>query len=147
MARAVEAAQLGDFVASLPEGIETLVGERGVRLSGGQRQRIGIARALYADPDVLIMDEATSSLDTQTERFVMQAVESLRQSRTVILIAHRMTTVRNCDMLLLLADGGLSCTGTYPELVAQSQRFRRMVTVDGASLDGAGEHPIALSLG
>ena len=128
--RAVEAAQLADFVASLPDGLDTMVGERGVRLSGGQRQRIGIARALYTDPEVLVMDEATSSLDGQTERFVMQAVESLRENRTVILVAHRMTTVRNCDVLVMLADGGVAHTGTYAELIASSQRFRGMASVD-----------------
>lgn len=124
--RAVEAAQLVDFVASLPERLDTMVGERGVRISGGQRQRIGIARALYANPDVLVMDEATSSLDGETERCVMGAVDRLRGDRTIILVAHRMSTVRNCDNLVLLSDGAVSATGTYDELFEGNQRFRRL---------------------
>jgi ATP-binding cassette subfamily C protein len=124
--RAVEAAQLAEFVATLPDGLEARVGERGVRLSGGQRQRIGIARALYNDPEVLVMDEATSSLDGQTERYVMEAVESLRLSRTIILVAHRMSTVQKCDMLVLLGDGSISAVGTFDELLEQSARFRAM---------------------
>ena len=93
--RAARIAALHDFVVQdLPKGYETLVGERGVRLSGGQRQRIGIARALYSDPTLLILDEATSALDNITERVVMEAVQNIRADKTIILIAHRLTTVR-----------------------------------------------------
>ena len=96
--RAARIAALHDFVTSdLPKGYDTLVGERGVRLSGGQRQRIGIARALYTNPSLLIMDEATSALDTITERVVMEAVQNIRKDKTIIMIAHRLSTVRNCD--------------------------------------------------
>jgi ABC-type multidrug transport system fused ATPase/permease subunit len=109
--RAVERSQLTDFIASLPDGLETLVGERGVRLSGGQRQRIGIARALYNNPPVLVLDEATSSLDTVTEREVMQAVEELQGSTTVLIIAHRYSTIENCDYLYKLEKGKIVAQG------------------------------------
>lgn len=102
---AIQAAQLEDFVANLPDGLETLVGERGIRLSGGQRQRIGIARALYHDPAVLVLDEATSSLDTATEDDVMQAVRALHGTKTIIIIAHRLSTVAHCNRLYRLHRG------------------------------------------
>jgi ABC-type multidrug transport system fused ATPase/permease subunit len=126
--RAARIANLHDFVMSeLPEGYATKVGERGVRLSGGQRQRIGIARALYHDPDVLILDEATSALDNLTERAVMEAVHALGHRKTIIMIAHRLTTVRNCDRIFLLEQGRVVASGTYDELVAGNDTFRRMV--------------------
>lgn len=124
--RAIEAAQLMSFVASLPQMAETLVGEQGVRLSGGQRQRIGIARALYHDPDVLVLDEATSSLDNETERYVMEAIEHLRGKRTMLIVAHRMTTVRSCDELFVLRAGRVVASGNYDELIAVSSDFRRL---------------------
>jgi ABC-type multidrug transport system fused ATPase/permease subunit len=105
--RALQAAQLDEFVRALPEGLQTSMGERGVRLSGGQRQRIGIARALYRDPQVLFLDEATSALDTTTERGVMQAVLALRGTKTIIIVAHRMSTVENCDRLYRLEHGSV----------------------------------------
>ena len=103
--RAIRAAQLEDFVASLPDGLEAIVGERGVRLSGGQRQRIGIARALYHDPAVLVLDEATSALDAATEQEVMQAVTALQGSKTILIVAHRLSTVEHCDRLYRLHKG------------------------------------------
>ena len=103
--RAIKAAQLEEFVATLTQGSNTLVGERGVRLSGGQRQRIGIARALYHDPEVLVLDEATSALDTETELGVMQAVSALQGTKTIIIIAHRLSTVAGCDRLYRLEGG------------------------------------------
>lgn len=116
----IEAAKLMDFCLSLPDGLDTPVGERGVRLSGGQRQRIGIARALYHEPEVLLLDEATSSLDMDTEREVMTAVNALKGRKTVIIIAHRLSTVENCDRLYRLASGKLVHTGTFLEV---SQRM------------------------
>ncbi len=103
--RALKAAQLETFVSTLPQGIETVVGERGVRLSGGQRQRIGIARALYHDPEVLVLDEATSALDVATENGVMESVVALQGTKTIIVVAHRLSTVANCDRLFRLAHG------------------------------------------
>ncbi len=102
---ALEEAQLSDFVKSLPEGLDTEVGERGVRLSGGQRQRIGIARALYGDPEILVLDEATSALDSETESAVMEAIERLHGRKTLIIIAHRLTTIRNCEYIFRVEKG------------------------------------------
>ena len=110
--RAIRAAQLEDYVQGLPEGLNTLVGERGIRLSGGQRQRIGIARSLYHDPAVLVLDEATSSLDTATEHEVMQAVQALHGTKTIIIIAHRLSTVEYCDRLYRLERGRLVAEST-----------------------------------
>lgn len=125
--RAARAAALHDFVMSeLPQGYDTVVGERGVRLSGGQRQRIGIARALYRSPSLLIMDEATSALDNITERVVMEAVQNIRSDTTIILIAHRLTTVRGCDKIFLMEKGGIAASGTYDELVQDNATFRAM---------------------
>ena len=124
--RAVDAAQLRDLVESLPNGLDTPVGERGVRLSGGQRQRIGIARALYHRPAVLVMDEATSALDTQTERQFVDALDALQGEHTVVVIAHRLSTVRHCDRLFLMEDGRITAEGTYDELLATSATFRAM---------------------
>lgn len=109
---AIRAAQLEEFVYSLPQGLDTMVGERGIRLSGGQRQRIGIARALYHDPAVLVLDEATSSLDTDTERGVMEAVRTLRGSKTILIVAHRLSTVEHCDRIYRLSQGRVVEEGT-----------------------------------
>lgn len=103
--QAVEEAQLTEFVKSLPEGLDTKVGERGVRLSGGQRQRIGIARALYGDPEFLVLDEATAALDGETERAVMEAIDSLHGRKTLMIIAHRLTTINNCDLIFSVENG------------------------------------------
>ena len=125
--RAARIAELHDFVddASCRKGYATLVGERGVRLSGGQRQRIGIARALYHDPDVLVLDEATSALDNLTERVVMDAVHNLGHAKTIIMIAHRLSTVRDCDVIFMLERGRVVAQGSYDELLETSQKFRR----------------------
>ena len=127
--RAARLAELHDFVTSdLPQGYDTEVGERGVRLSGGQRQRIGIARALYHDPSVLILDEATSALDNLTERAVIDAIANLAHAKTIIMIAHRLSTVRACDTIFLMENGRLAAQGTFDELVEGSETFRRMAS-------------------
>jgi len=126
--RALATAQLDDFVTALPEGGRTILGERGARLSGGQRQRIGIARALYRNPAVLVLDEATSALDTTTESALTAAVEQLRGAHTVILIAHRLSTVRRCDQIFFLDGGRLVAQGTYDELLASTPAFRAMAS-------------------
>jgi len=127
---AIEIAQLKDFLSTLDDGVETVVGERGVRLSGGQRQRIGIARALYNNPQVLVMDEATSALDNITERVLIKAIERLRGDRTIIMIAHRLTTVKNCDTIYMMKDGEVIADGDYEDLLVNSKEFREMSLVD-----------------
>lgn len=125
--RAAKIANLHEFVVNdLPQGYLTAVGERGVRLSGGQRQRIGIARALYHTPHVLILDEATSALDNLTEQAVMEAVNNLSHGITIILIAHRLSTVRQCDRIYLLERGEVKASGTYEQLTTSNQQFKAM---------------------
>jgi ABC-type multidrug transport system fused ATPase/permease subunit len=119
--RAVCAAQLAEFVNSLPEGLDTVVGERGVRLSGGQRQRIGIARALLHDPALLVLDEATSSLDTATEGEVMEAVRALHGTKTIIIVAHRLSTVQQCDRLYRLDQGRIVQEGAPRHVLAATR--------------------------
>lgn len=117
--QAAQQAQIADSIESWPEQYQTFVGERGIRLSGGQRQRIGIARALYKQADVIIFDEATSALDNETEQAVMQAIESLSKDLTLLIIAHRLTTLKNCTQIVELGDGGIKRTGTYQDIVNQ----------------------------
>lgn len=124
---AAKVAELHDFVVSqMPDGYDTLVGERGTRLSGGQRQRIGIARAIYTNPDILIFDEATSALDNLTEKAVMAAVHRLGSTKTIVMIAHRLSTVRNCDTIFLLENGRLVAADRYDRLVEKNDRFRAL---------------------
>lgn len=125
--RAIVSAQLDEFVAGLPDGLNTMVGERGIQISGGQRQRIGIARALYHSPQVLVLDEATSALDNLTEQSVMEALHNLRHKITIIIIAHRLTTVHECDCIYLLEKGQLVGQGAYKELANTNQRFQDML--------------------
>lgn len=127
---ALYVAQVGDFVMDeLANGVETIVGENGVRLSGGQRQRVGLARAIYHNPGVLVMDEATSDLDNETERRVMEALADARDDRTFVTIAHRLSTVRDCDRLFFLKQGRIVARGTYGELCATQEDFRQMAQV------------------
>ncbi len=116
---AIYKAQLSDFISDLPKGLDTFVGERGVRLSGGQRQRIGMARALYNNPSVLVLDEATSALDNETESEVMNAVESLQGSRTILIIAHRFSTIKNCDYIYKLENGRVVLEGNPNEVLGK----------------------------
>jgi len=123
---AIRRAQLETFVASLPEGLDTFTGERGVRISGGQRQRLGIARAFYSQPEVLVLDEATSALDNATEAELAATIAGLRGTLTMIVIAHRLSTVKNCDRVLLLEHGRLSASGSFEELLETSPVFARL---------------------
>jgi ABC-type multidrug transport system fused ATPase/permease subunit len=117
--KAIRAAQLTDLIEHLPEGVNTVVGERGVRLSGGQRQRIGIARALYHERQVLVLDEATAALDHETESFVTESIKALGRSKTVIIIAHRLSTIEHCDCIYMLEKGQVVKTGTYQQVVGR----------------------------
>lgn len=123
---AVKLAQLEDMVCQLSDGLDTIIGEHGTRLSGGQRQRIGIARALYHNPKVLVMDEATSALDNITEKQITNAIQSLKGERTLVMIAHRLTTVKDCDKLYFMENGRIIQEGTYQSLVNSNVRFREM---------------------
>ncbi|WP_373355209.1 ABC transporter ATP-binding protein [Pseudoroseicyclus sp. CXY001] len=123
---ALEDAQMADVVAMMPDGLNTIVGERGAKLSGGQRQRIGIARALYHDPEVLVLDEATSALDNETEQKVIDAIETAKRGRTLIMVAHRLSTVRNCDKIFFLQGGRIIAQGTYDELIGSNKEFIKM---------------------
>lgn len=124
---ALESAQLEELVNSFSDKINTFIGERGIRLSGGQRQRIGIARALYHNPEVLVMDEGTASLDNETEREVMKAMRRLSGKKTLIIIAHRLSTVKNCDLLYFVSDGKIMGCGKYDDLLNTSSEFKAMV--------------------
>jgi ATP-binding cassette subfamily B protein len=124
--QAARQAQIADFIESRPQGYQAYVGERGIRLSGGQRQRIGIARALYKQASVLIFDEATSALDNTTEQSVMDAIQGLSSDLTILLIAHRLTTVQRCDTIVELEHGRVVAQGTFDQLLERSPRFRKM---------------------
>jgi ABC-type bacteriocin/lantibiotic exporter with double-glycine peptidase domain len=116
-------ANLQEFVGSLPEGIGTEVGERGTKISGGQRQRLGIARALFTKPKLLVLDEATSALDAESEASIAKAIEALRGNTTVIMIAHRLSTVRDADLIVYMEKGKILATGTFEKVRRQVPDF------------------------
>jgi ATP-binding cassette, subfamily B, bacterial PglK len=129
--KAAKMAQINNFIEQeLPEKYQTVVGERGVRLSGGQRQRIGIARALYNDPDFLVLDEATSALDTITEQSMMESINAIARHKTIIIITHRLSTVKSCDQIMVLQNGRINEIGSYEELMRKSNEFREMVIIN-----------------
>jgi ATP-binding cassette subfamily B protein len=130
--QAAEKACIADLIEASPNGYDTVVGERGVRLSGGQRQRIGIARALYRQAELLVLDEATSALDNLTEAEVMRAIDSLDRTITVILIAHRLSTVQRCDRIVLLEHGQITGLGTYQQLEAVNKSFQAIANQPGS---------------
>jgi ABC-type multidrug transport system fused ATPase/permease subunit len=130
--RACRLARLHEFVArELTEGYQTQLGERGIKLSGGQRQRIGIARALYTDPDVLVLDEATSALDNVTESALFDALHALAGSKTLVIVAHRLSTVRDCELIYVMERGRIVERGRYDELYRSSPRFRGLAAHAG----------------
>jgi len=129
----ISMSNLERVVSELPQGLETVLGEQGIRLSGGQRQRVGIARALYLDPGVIVFDEATSALDSEAEHEISQAIQGLAQEKTLIIIAHRLSTVRMCKKLIFLNRGRVSDMGTFDELMGRNAHFQRMVHLNGIS--------------
>jgi subfamily B ATP-binding cassette protein MsbA len=129
--KAAEGAYAMEFIRDLPDGLHTLIGENGTRLSGGQRQRVAIARALLKDAPILILDEATSSLDTQSERQVQQALESLRRGRTAFIIAHRLSTIENADRIVVLQKGRILETGAHTELLARNGLYASLYRMQG----------------
>jgi subfamily B ATP-binding cassette protein MsbA len=137
---ALQAAYAYDFVRALPQGLDTLIGEQGMRLSGGERQRLAIARALLKDPPILILDEATSSLDSESEREVQQALDRLIAGRTTLVIAHRLSTVRGADRILVLDGGRIVETGTHASLLRQDGLYRRLYEMQFAR-EESGEAP------
>lgn len=139
--KAIQAAQLEGYVNSLPEGLDSKVGDRGVKLSGGQRQRVGIARALYRDPAILVLDEATSALDVETEGAVTDAIRELGKHKTLIVVAHRLSTVRDCEVLYLLDKGKIVAQGSYDELIRQNKWFSKISELNSTSHRDNAFHP------
>ena len=127
--RAIELSHLSKVIAELPKGVETMVGERGVQLSGGQRQRIGIARALYHDPEILIFDEATSALDGTTEKTIMDAIHDFSGLKTIIMIAHRLTTLKKCDLIYFIDQGRVVDSGNFENLINNNSEFKKMANL------------------
>jgi ATP-binding cassette subfamily B protein/subfamily B ATP-binding cassette protein MsbA len=127
IANAAEIANASEFINKLPDGMNTLIGERGVRLSGGQRQRLAIARAVLADPKLLILDEATSNLDTESEQLIQQSLGRLMKGRTSFVIAHRLSTIAGADLIVVVEGGRILQTGTHSELMALGGKYRTMV--------------------
>ena len=134
--KAAAIANIHDFIEALSDGYNAIVGERGIRLSGGQRQRVGIARALYNDPDVLVFDEATSALDGVTEDAVLKAIDNIAKLKTMIIVAHRLTTVRKCDMIYMLDGGCIEACGIYEELIKENPQFQAMAGGRGREIIG-----------
>jgi ABC-type multidrug transport system fused ATPase/permease subunit len=140
---AARTACASDFVEALEEGYETVIGDRGLRLSGGQQQRLALARAVLSNPEILVMDEATSALDTLSERLIQRALESMRHERTIVVIAHRLSTVANADQILVVEGGEIVEKGTIKELIDLDGQFARMWNSQSSKIEhGTNSHGI-----
>ena len=126
---AARAANAHDFIMALPHGYDTIVGERGVKLSGGQKQRISIARAILKDAPIVILDEATASVDPENEHLIQQALSALTKGKTILTIAHRLATIEHADQILVVEDGRIAQRGTHAELMAQGGLYRRFIEI------------------
>ena len=126
--RAINAAHVKEFTDKLEDGLDTLIGERGVKLSGGQRQRVAIARAVLANPKILILDEATSNLDTESEMYIQESLSKLIKGRTTFVIAHRLSTIRQADQILVIENGRIAEQGTHDELIKTKGRYYQLYT-------------------
>jgi subfamily B ATP-binding cassette protein MsbA len=126
---AAEQAYVSEFTHRFPEGLDTIIGERGVKLSGGQRQRVTIARALLANPNILLLDEATSSLDTESESLIQKSLDQLLRDRTTFVIAHRLSTIRRADLILVIEDGEIVERGKHDDLIEREGRYHQLYTV------------------
>jgi ABC-type multidrug transport system fused ATPase/permease subunit len=129
MLAAAKIANVQEFIPAMPDGYDTMVGERGIKLSGGQKQRISIARALLKDSPILILDEATSAVDTETEMYIQEALERLIQGRTTLIIAHRLSTVRNADQIAVLVGSTITELGTHAQLLAREGHYHRLYSI------------------
>lgn len=128
MIEACRMACIDEWIAALPQGYDTVIGERGVTLSGGQRQRVALARAILKNPEILILDEATSALDLETERQVMEALDAARQGRATVVIAHRLSTIQNADIIYVMNQGSIAEQGTHEELMVKQGVYERLVS-------------------
>jgi ATP-binding cassette subfamily B protein len=133
--RAARMAEAHDFIQKLPDGYDTMVGERGVKLSGGQRQRVAIARAILKDPDILILDEATSDVDTETEMLIQRSLDRLTENRTTFAIAHRLSTIKDADVIVVIDDGQVAERGTHEELLAEDGLYAHLWGVQAGEID------------
>ena len=139
MEAAAKAARLHEFVATLPKGYETEVGERGLKLSGGEKQRVSIARAILKNPPILILDEATSALDTRTERAIQESLRALSANRTVLVVAHRLSTVVEADEIIVLDSGEVVERGSHAELLARNGRYAAMWAIQKAAAENVAD--------
>lgn len=135
MIAAAKAAEAHDFISNLPEGYDTKVGERGVKLSGGQRQRVSIARAILKDPDILVLDEATSDVDTETEMLIQRSLDELTADRTTFSIAHRLSTIKDAEQIVVLEDGRIVERGTHDDLLADDGLYAHLWGVQAGEID------------